>query len=139
MTRYTDAMDPISTRWNKLNQKLYHAIWEEAHHHLDYTWRPAGRKVHALTSGYNGITSAIWAVETPDFLRPATQNALKCARLEHEYYDLIGDWFVNEEDWRPTSPNGREFLRLRKAAGKAWKAYLKKVRQEERRLGVSSD
>ena len=138
LTRYTDSIDAIVVRWNKLYKKLNHVIGE-AHHYSDYTWPPAGRKVHALTSGYNGITSAIWAVETPDFLRPATQSALKCARLEHELYDLIGDWFVNNESWGGDSPNGREYERLRKAANKAWKAYLKKVTQEEGRLGVSSD
>jgi hypothetical protein len=137
LARYTDAMDPILTRWNKLDKKLDHVIWDEAHDYSDYTWPPAGRKVHALTSGYNGITSALWDVETPDFMRAATQSLLKSARVEHELYDRIGDWFVNEEGWG-NGPNGREYDRLRKAADKALNAYLKKLKQEARRLGVSS-
>ena len=132
-------MDPIFVRWNKLTDKLYHVVWETAHRRSDATWPPAGRKVHALTDRYNGVTAAVWAVETPDFLRPATQSLLKCARLEHQYYDLIGDWYVNDEDWSDGSPNGKTFHKLQKAAGTAWKAYKQKVSREERRLGISSD
>lgn len=139
LTSYKDSMDPILGRWDKLVNKLYHVIWEETHQRSDSTWPPSGRKVRALTDKYNGITSAVWAVDTPDFLRPATQSLLTCARLEHKYYDLIGDWLVNDEDWSEGSPNGKTYHTLKKAATKAWKAYLRTVRQEERRLGVSSD
>lgn len=131
LARFLAEVRPILKKWTRLDKKLSDALWQEAHQRRDATWPPAGRKIQALTDGFNPITSALWRVDTPAFLQPAMRDLLTCARLEHRAYDkaaamlISGDW--KNETWQKMSG----------AANKAWRGYLAKRDREKERLGLA--
>lgn len=133
LTRFLAEVRPILKRWTALDKKLSHALWQEAHQRRDSSWTPAGRKIQALTDGFNPITSALWRVDTPAFIQPAVRDLLTCARLEHRAYDRAAAMLISG-DWK-----NKTWQKMSGAANKAWRAYLAKRDREKERLGLAEE
>lgn len=130
LTRFLAEVRPILKKWTRLDKKLSHALWQEAHQRRDATWPPAGRKIQALTDSFNPITAALWRVDTPAFMQPAMRDLLGCARLEHRAYDKAAAMLISG-DWK-----NKTWQKMSGAANKTWRAYLAKRDREKERLGL---
>lgn len=133
LAQFFADVKPIRVRYRKLEDKLDHIIWDQAHKYADSSWPPAGRKVWKLTDKYDGIMVDLQLVDTPAFMKPAMKNLLKCLRIERKMYDEIGDWLVNKEGWGEGSANGQRYEKLRADYVDAVDAWRIKAKLEAKR------
>jgi hypothetical protein len=132
LARFEREVQPIVKKWNKLENRLDHLLWKDAHKYADATWPPAGYKMRALTAGFNSITSALWKVDTPSFMQTALRDMLRTAHLEHTQYDKAAAMLIKMH-W-----SNRAYRKMARATDAAWQAYLKKKKHEEQRTGLTS-
>lgn len=136
LAQFLADVKPIRVRYRKLEIKLDHIIWSDAHKTMDSTWPAAGRKVWTLTNKYDGIMVDLQLVDPPTFMRPAMRNLLKSLRIDRTIYEHIADWLVNKEMWGNYTANGRQYEKLLADWGEAADAWRIKAKLEAKRLGV---